>query len=281
MSVALHVPNQDTLEALAEGLFRPALPRLKEALSCVASHRLYQEDLRWELSRLEGRKNDGRIAWEQLAARGLIPMSWVDAQERWFRWQYRRFDPKDAAQAVLLASCAEQVVTAEALAHEVASRLLCFGIPAPKRVFWRLANRSTQDNPEEAPPVYQPWMGFYQLLFESRLNASRSEQQDALISLYVEEYMSALRTFGARHPLLRDVFFVALLEQFWELASASGWLLSNSPTLFIDETRFLPDKLVGTPFSRLPNPFSPLLSIWRLGFGCTGFAKGCIVLLCP
>src|SRR5262245_10000267 len=137
MSAALQLPSENALEALAAGLFRPSLPKLKEALSCIVSHRLYQDDLRWELARLEGRKNDGRIAWEQLAARGLIPMHWVDAQERWFRWQYRRFDPKDAAQAVLLASCTEQILTAEALAHEVAARLQCFGVPVPKRVFWR------------------------------------------------------------------------------------------------------------------------------------------------
>jgi hypothetical protein len=268
-------PQNYRIEELAQGYFAPDLPQLAEAIRCLLPQQ--QENASKALKLLENTYQfNARKAWEQLAARGIIPQNWVDAPHRWFRWHQRHLDPKNATQAIILAANVPQVLTVEALGWEVASRLKPFGLPTPKRVFWKFVERA---DPESTPPPHEPWLGFYQLLFESRVNATPNADQDLEIERCTQEHMRALRDFAMKKPKMRDMFFLAHLEDLWNIASRYDWKISNSPALFLDGNRFLPGDLVGRSFAELSNPFSPLVTIWRLGFACAGFMRGCLVLL--
>ena len=276
MQIEIQPPQQNQrAEELARAYFAPELPQLSEALRCLLPH--LPEGQASALKLLENTyQHKPRKAWEQLAARGVIPNNWVDAPHRWFRWHQKHLDPKNATQAVILAGNVPQTLTAEALGWEMASRLQPFGLPTPKRVFWKYTQRP---DPEATPAPHEPWLGLYQLLLESRLRSARSRDQELEIDRATQEHMRALKTFATKNPAMREMFFVAHLEDLWSIAARYDWSITNSPALFLDGTRFLPEALVGRSFRELSSPFSPLLTIWRLGFGCAGFMRGCLVLL--
>jgi hypothetical protein len=266
-------PKNQRTEELAYTYFNPKLPQLSEVLQCLLPHRQKSQD--HALTLIE-RIQTPRKVWEQLAARDFIPHNWIDAPHRWFRWHQKHLDPKSTTQAIILAANVPQTLTMEALGWEMASRLQPFGLPTPKRIFWKFSNRP---DTEATPPLHEPWLGFYQLLLESRLRSTQCRDQELEIERCTQEHLRALKTFATKNPAMRDMFFLAHLEDLWSIATRYDWRISNSPALFLDGTRFLPEALVGRSFQELSSPFSPLLAIWRLGFGCAGFMRSCLVLL--
>lgn len=83
---------------------------------------------------------DAREYWETLAARGDIPMAWVDDPARVFHHHddgAPQAWPWSSAQAQAVARDATGVATCEALAFELLARLKPWAAPQPRRVLWR------------------------------------------------------------------------------------------------------------------------------------------------
>jgi hypothetical protein len=102
-----------------ERLLRPDRPRLAEAQKVVEN--LY----------------DAREAWEALAARGLIPMEWVDQDTRSYiidsnEGARRGYFPPSVRMALSLACDVAMVKAAEEIARRTAT-----DIRNPQRVVWR------------------------------------------------------------------------------------------------------------------------------------------------
>lgn len=110
-----HEPPEEVI-GRAEGWLRPARPRLAEALAAIDGLR-------------------GSAAAEALVARGLLSESWLDPSRCAFAEFGKRARPTpprktagDAMVYALLAADAEGATRAEALAQEVAHRLVAYGL---------------------------------------------------------------------------------------------------------------------------------------------------------
>jgi hypothetical protein len=124
---------------------------IDEALTCKWSVRFDKHhcSLHWvsregsaPVARVEkapkDRVRDPREAWEQLAARGVIPDDWVGSNARRFaRGQYASAPPTLAG-VIAIASDPEGILEVERLGREVAGRLTDWGVGRGARVVWHV-----------------------------------------------------------------------------------------------------------------------------------------------
>lgn len=103
----------------------------------------------------EARPTTVRAAWERLAARNVIPESWIDSEERSFVGLPNGLGlaarslshPATLLDCVLLAADAQVVSTAEAMARECVSRGLLFHGRSPSAVRWLSCQRRCSLSP--------------------------------------------------------------------------------------------------------------------------------------
>lgn len=213
--------------------------------------------------------------WEGLAADGLILMSWINDPKRSFCNQEPapkvlcHSYPADLHQALLLASDVEGILTAEALAWEVAERLQAWGSTRPQKILWW----STQEHRERALtrlrlPLQAPWLGVFGALRALGVIPFSEEQQRAN-----SERKATIRNAAKDQPaealtaLIKDVN----LDFAWRYAAGQGYVVPQPKT-----SAQWP---VGRAFSELPNPIEPLLEIWRLGYVLVLLREDALVLL--
>lgn len=257
---------RDLARELPERLGRPRRPRLDAARAAVA-----------------GCARSRLAALEALASRGVVPEGWVGDPARRFRTGPRWAEPLKSSHAVALAADPEGVLAAEALARDYVRRLRYYDAPAldPPAVLWTF----------RAPRLYarrrNTW-GF----FARRYAGLDARLRDMLwgSELPLDAVPLARRPRGADRSIYTretSVLF-ADLRQYALLGVARSRGLGVTTTRVPERWWTLPaaeqqrqTRVEFRRFEELPDPFEPLLAIWRLGYALGPFDRDAIELVAP
>ncbi|MDB4929062.1 MAG: hypothetical protein JWM10_1546 [Myxococcaceae bacterium] len=261
--------------AFGTALLRPPRPRLAEALAVATGIALdtvreavaapnwdwrqlnHQRGLLWSTPSLPGRLPCPHWApaparwsvpqlWEALATRGLVPDAWIDDPTRRFHGGGRA--PATMTEAVLLASDAEGIAAAEALARETALRLGPWLQRGPPRtVRWRLVD----------------WSLFLSDRWRDHLvEAPGGAAVGALLR-------SAVGAAGAAMTYRRPSL------------TAAGVEVAESPNVFRELAESVASIVSAAElWSAAPDPFAPLLTLWARGYGLLD-TRPALTLLLP
>jgi hypothetical protein len=257
---------------ISQTFFRPVRSNLLEALECVLGRKPESSALQTELDSLDHKRDklsNGKTAWESLAARGLIPMHWVDDTRRSFHLGSHS-DLKShpsSKMSVLLAAHVSGITTAENLARETVSRLSHLGRPVPDRVLWKMGVHLPRNEQEQ--------------FGETILGDKRTGVADIPVTLQIEGHGG-----WVPYRLARCISN----HIWWEQAAKNGWRVSDVGLRNVQ--RQFPNNLRVSPiinerlFSELPNPCEPELQIWEVGYALIGLTAEYLVLfacskLCP
>jgi hypothetical protein len=192
---------------------------------------------------------DVEEAWARLSAAGLAAAT---------------AHPATVAHGVLLASDPSGVRAAEAHALELGSRLAAWQEPRPDRVEWTF-------------DALEAYVGSLGLHVERPAGAAAEAARLALRAANLDA--------GSRRG---DVAArLRFPDAAADLDNAATWAAARAADLAIPhwEPNFVgpswPDELIGSRFAMLPDPFAPLLAIWRLGYAVVRVDESAIVLLTP
>ncbi|MFO0605763.1 MAG: hypothetical protein U0324_21450 [Polyangiales bacterium] len=258
---------KDLADELVARLGRPQRARLDDARAAVAA---------CSRSRLG--------ALEALAARGVIPAEWVGDPGRWFRVGPRRAEPLKSTHAVALAADVAGVLAAEELAREYVQRLRPYGGPArvPAVALWTFRTRK----------LYAP-CGF---TADARRFAQRYARLDrALWEVFAGENAPPKGIPPGRGTSLRHtsggwmIYETSVMfEDLWQharLRAAAARGLSMRVRVLSERWWTLPppaqERVEWVRYDALPDPFEPLLAIWRLGYALGAFDEEKFELFAP
>lgn len=241
-------------EELALSLLPPCL-YLDEVLLCVREH---------QLASLHAGPNV-RVVWESFAARGLIPDDWLDAPNRGFQ---RGSTPSTVAEAAALASSVRAILTVEELAREAQSRLVPWGVPKTTSVLWLSSEHFGSHALWPSSPIVLV-LGYLRYLKDFPTDAFAQQ---------VKQTQAAMK----RTPLIKSEVFsmamtTALYHWLWCYAAEAGWEVTNQG--LFGEIPGVSKEICGLPFRALPDPFAPLLGIWREGYALIAIKESAITLL--
>lgn len=262
-------PDEGDARRLGSRLLRPRRARLKEARAALAG------------------VTDPREAWEALASREIVPLSWVGATGRTFRNGWKRAYPPTVDAALMLGSDAEGVLTAEELVRECAARLRELGYPTnpdgpvqwwvvpPSRntrelavdgAWWQLGRFARESvnqmlGLKNVPPDDRTSTALFGAASEGRtlVDPRRGPSPGAeVLGHFVDAAMRALWSTRA-----------------WYLAARDGVTLPARPAAS-DEAPLPRDATVeevtrggswaGRAIGEAPDPFDPLLRLWATGY---------------
>lgn len=224
------------------------------------------------------REPETREAWERLAARGLIPLDWIDHPRRGFVMDARvavtrglataatptirvpgegravvLSSPPDPLVTFALGRDAAGVATAEDLAREYLARLAPFappGSPAPDRVLWSALPASGL---APLPPSGRPGVAGATVASElvARAIGARAYDLAQFTSLAREADRWRVHEIIAR-PILDATR--------WRAAAAEG--LAVPPP----SGPGAPHSVEGRSFAEVASPFEALVALWRTGY---------------
>lgn len=224
--------------------------------------------------------------WERYAARGLVPAGWMDEPRRSFvrsdvridaRTKLTRlFDPAvgDAVpgftEAMIVAADPRSIASVEELARQAVSAMKPWGAPAPTRVLWRFTeiNVPQRVRSHESLPGGQraSWAATHAVgVQRSALDAQGEQTLRAIVG---DDRADALRWEGAA-----VVDFVHWRR--WVAAATLGMRVVVPEYVSDPHLR----ALEGRRFAELPDPFTPLVDLWWLGYGLEAVGTDAIVLL--
>lgn len=244
--------------------------------------------------------SSGSALWEGLVAEGALPVGWVDDNRRAFADRLRLEDTVSSdlladlaltpsrATAAALAADPRGVALAEDLARECCARLAVFApkthefhrIVASGDVAWEVGDPAAVLAMQTSNEL--PFIGVRVLVLEHGADVALERGvavKDALVeratrtNSALEEALRGRRVeLGARlaHNLIHVARFCGQFEVLRGTSERAPW--SWGPTLR------------GTPFAELPNPWEPLLGLYRTGYALHGFLmqSGWVpLLLCP
>ncbi|WP_433333060.1 hypothetical protein [Spirillospora sp. CA-294931] len=169
--------------------------------------------------------------------------------------------PEAAEQHVLtIATAPEAARQAEENAWRIATILEPWGVPHPERLVWRAAGRTY------LPGLPDPFQPTVNLLFFTHWKADLDSVGKEFLKFFEGSPTHLNPHHHARNQLA------------WETAAQRGYTVPEKIVHYNGEKDMSTHPLVGRPFSELPNPYTPLLDIWRLGFVFEGITKGVIQL---
>lgn len=257
----------DLFDELPRRLGRPQRPHLDAARAAVAA-----------CSR-------GRLsALEALASRGLLPPEWVGDPSRRFRTGARAIEPLKSTHAVALAADLEGVVTAEELAREYIRRLRYFGGPTrvPGVTLWTFRTLQLYARSRRTESAF--FGRRYAQLGEPLLTALG---WDDPVAASLPRGRSVVRRCSLGGWSIEETSVLHEdIRQYGRLATARVRGLSLTTPVVADRWWTLPAPLVHRverrPFAALPDPFEPLLALWRLGYALGNFdAQQCELVAPP
>ena len=208
--------------------------------------------------------------WQQNASRGFalsatappesIPPGGLD-------WDERHPHPPTVAGCLAFASDVAGIEAAEALAREVVARLRVWRAAQPSRVVWRVIG---------GPPRVAWSRGWLEwpTVFEV-------DDFDAGIDPVAERVLG--ERFGDRtHATTSAVLSDLSHRRLWDWRARRGDRL-RTPALERLEAMLLksmlPAAVDGRTFAEVPNPFGPLVGIWRLGYALDEITADAIEML--
>lgn len=251
------------------GVRDPLRPRGREV------HELFwssEFDLRRALEKDPTLANDlARERWERLATHGIIPAAWIDDPMRVFHGERRtrlddgavRYAPQQPfahpalpADVLVFGSDVQAVILVEALAHEARQRR---GLPPSQRpVRWFVDG--TQPEPL---PVFER-----ERALDALYRSGRSGRSAMLVhratSLLDRLEPGLRRDVGTTRPWTLRALMLALYESLWNLAATRG-LVPRATTS--------PEGDVRAVGFEGPNPFTPLVDLYRAGYACGSLVR--------
>lgn len=207
-------------------------------------------------------EEDLRALWERAAAQSLIPPSWLE------RAPLLDEEPEDAerdaptshAQAMVFASDAAAIETAQTLARTLAHALSAWGVcDAAATPRWRLVPRS----------VWRP-VGLHPLLL---LHARVAMPKASLFDGVRLSFLAASRDAASAREVADTLRFAAL----WRAAAT---LRDGSPTRSF-ASALCPFGFDDRAPETWPDPWTPLLEIVGLGYAVHAYERKRIVLVAP
>lgn len=252
------------IEALADRLLRPERDRLDEARAIAAGR-------------------EARDAWRALSDRGLVPPSWVDDPRRSFRslGGASHRGPPSASCAASFASIAAAMARAEELGRAIAEALAPWGGDRPDAIAWRLLPRGRRVRQRALRSDAHPSLAMLCAANAAENLGPRPIDPWATIAVRLSQRRG--RSAEAR-IFERDVADAMA----WRRASGGRVVVSAWPVPQIFDHRrsayialAIPASTYGRRFDELPDPFTPLLAIWRLGFALDRIGGDAIVLIAP
>jgi hypothetical protein len=270
---------------ISQKFFRPDRPKLMEALECVLGRAPDPSHLKDDLKELghgnneEGR-NKGKPAWESLAARGLIPMSWVDDPRRRFhlgKTKDLRAYPS-SRQAVFLAADVEGVLAVEELARETISRGRGWGRPMPTRALWRMGRNLPLPREQigEMPLGNSPYIYYHDLKTMVAAAAASRPYRGKRSPPVAMAQLPWVPLEGQGGLVPPGLLFSIYHHRWWEHAVKERWSVTES-TLQGFPMKSNPE-VEGRLFQELRNPFTPLLNIYERGYVLSGVTEEYFVL---
>lgn len=185
-------------------------------------------------------------AWETAIVRGLIPEDWFEDPRRVFGVRWRDAGaarPSGRLLFDLAAMDPRERAAAEELAWETARRLAPWGMPAPARLKWALVGRLDRSDTGIVGDLQREVADAYARAARLRVVPRAPADEDAIAA-----------AFGTGLPR-PEAFFDALADSRWEWLARAG--VRRAMLYDLRETRF----------EDLPDPFAPVLALWRLGLG--------------
>ena len=268
--------NSMDYNAISLNFFRPERSRLLEIMECVLGRAPDPTRIEEELEKLGHGHNEeglgkGKSAWELLAARGLIPMNWVDEPRRRFHLgssKDLRTHPS-SKMAVLLASDLQGVMAVEELAREFVARTRMWGRPTPSLALWKMGKHLPR--------------GLRQQIGEVPLGEPDPTQRGSLdfrfsIPKVQRARLPELQLEGQANVVPNRLLPAIYNHRWWELAVQEGWKITRSTLDGFSSEMNLSAELEGRTFADFKNPFTPLLGIWERGYALIGLAEEQFVL---
>ncbi|MGI5167084.1 hypothetical protein ACQEU3_22315 [Spirillospora sp. CA-253888] len=173
------------------------------------------------------------------------------------------------AHVLAVATAPEAAARAETLAREVASLVEPWGIPAAERVVWRVASPAAHRLGAVLDGLPDPAGKLFSLLFTLHWKA---ELDDVRSGIAFNDPMRAssiplgtLRAQAAEHAA-------------WEAAAERGYTVPHAIKTYRVDRMLTGHPHAGAPLADLPNPYGPLLGLWRTGFALDQINDGTIVL---
>lgn len=243
---------------------------------------------------------DAEQAWEALVATGVIGDDWLASGDRVFETQAlhralldrsmerkRTPHPHTLKACALVASDARAVETVETLAREGRAALEPWGLaPIDRPIVWQFDERSFfshegrlyEPEPERPnkhlviAPAHDPWRAVeFVRNCDAVLRASRAlgAVEPSLLATSVAQPGRSWRNRRAK-----IAFVLAHDALRWERAAREDRRIARPP----HDPEF-PGALEGARFASLPNPFSPLATLFTLGYGVES-VEAAVHLLC-
>lgn len=228
--------------ALAERILRPDRPKLREARAAASGI------------------SKPRDAWSALTTTGLVPSGgWLfaddDPDTPIHRW------PTSVDLCVALAADPAGVAAADGYAREAIVRLVPWGAdPGCRHVAWRLGGSITGTRPRTLAHAAAKTAGAGVATDAERAQIRRS-----------------VRALQARPD-------VEALYASWDVEGWLWWELARRADAPFPEAQArqwplsVRQALAGRRFRDLPNPFEPLLDVWRLGYALGTTAEDVVVV---
>ncbi len=225
---------------------RPERPRLDEARAAVAHC------------------TDADDAWETLAARGLLPLEWLNPGRRWFLHEHPPAGatpsamanrPRSISDCVAFASDIVAITAAETLAREMSNALTVWGASRPPILCWKLARR--------------PLIGAFAKPFGTPADAARHALGASAPSIDAAAQRSVeilLQEAGERLELGKRLFASNYCGRAVYAAARARALVIEKVVSGSYAYRDVPRALVGRTFAEVPDPFEPLFALLSLGY---------------
>ncbi len=269
MQMPPRFPDERDAQQLGSRLLRPRRARLKEARTALAG------------------VTEPREAWEALASREIVPLSWVGASERTFRNGWMRMYPPTVEAALMLGSDAEGVLTAEALVRECAARLAELGYPTTPAapVQWWMVPPSRNTRALQVDGVW--WeLGRFARASVNQLvwlkNVPPEDRTSTALFRGASEGRTLVDPRRGPSPGAEVVghFVDAAMRSLW---SARAWYLAARDGILLPARRAWGDEAppardasvegvtrdgawAGRAIGEAPDPFDPLLRLWATGY---------------
>jgi hypothetical protein len=165
-----------------------------------------------------------------------------------------------------LASAAPALLEAEEHARECAARLAAWGVSLPDQIVWQVGGPLTPRRD----------------IFCRALAVLDFLATDWTVS----PLSMAFYTRCGQAPLWKRYFYELAEshvrhDERWKARAADGERLPAMYEPAVGKGLAVPASLVGRSFADVPNPFAPLVEIWRLGFVPEGIGDGPLVLYAP
>ncbi|WP_169807927.1 hypothetical protein [Actinomadura hibisca] len=168
-----------------------------------------------------------------------------------------------------VATAPEAAVRAEALGREVAALVVPWGVPAAERVVWRVASPAAHRLGAVLEGLPDPAGELLSLLFSVHWREELADVRAGVVSAHRPGTMPIPYT---------TAWSQAAEHAAWLAAAERGYTVPHEIRTYLRSRTLTGHAQAGMPLADLPNPYGPLLGLWRTGFALDRIDDGDITL---